>query len=313
MRILFVTNRFPTAKTPADSPCIAQQETALKKLGHEIEILYIDSQSSKSNYLSAAAQVFNRNQIHRRYDLVHAHYGHYCGVAACFQTRVPFVLTLRGSDLMNERERKISRLALKRADHVIVMSQEMQKMIDRDDVSVIPYGVDLHAFKPTSMEHARRELELPGDAKIALFPYDPERTVKRFDLFQQALQIAKDSWPELESVVVHAIPYTSMSKYMNAADVLVLTSDREGAPVAVREAMACNLPIVSVDVGDVSEIIENTPGCFLAERNPADIARKISEVLASGSRTDGRRSMEKMSVSFAAQEVEKVYEQLVIS
>lgn len=77
--------------------------------------------------------------------------------------------------------------------------------------------------------------------------------------------------------------------------------------MALREAMACGLPIVAVDVGDVRQIIQNTEGCYLCEREPADIAEKLTLALQYGSRTGGARVVRQADAAWGADEVMLVY------
>ncbi len=53
--------------------------------------------------------------------------------------------------------------------------------------------------------------------------------------------------------------------------------------------MACNIPIVSTDVGDVKEIISKTAGCYISSFNPKDFAQKTEKALNYGKRTSGRQ------------------------
>ena len=311
MRILFVTNRYPTAETPGDSPCIEQQKQAVERLGHHVDVLVINSRHSCLHYFTALLRIFWLAQIRKRYDLIHAHYGSYCALVACAQWSTPLVVTFRGSDVLNEREYSVSRWVTKRADRVVVMTREMKSLLGRHDAHVVPYGIDPEQFRPGPQGDARESLGLTENVPIVLFPYDPSRTVKRFELVQSAIDLLADEFPDLDLVAIHGKPYQSIPKYMNASDVLVLTSRTEGAPVAVREAMACDLPIVSVDVGDVKEVIGNTEGCFLVKPEPQHIAAHIAEVLQSRSRTDGHFTAEKMSIANAAAEVVQIYKSLV--
>jgi teichuronic acid biosynthesis glycosyltransferase TuaC len=97
---------------------------------------------------------------------------------------------------------------------------------------------------------------------------------------------------------------------MNACDVLVLASDFEGSPVVIKEAMACNLPVVSVDVGDVAQVIAGVQGCYICRREPGDVAEKLSRVLDRLQRTDGRRAVQHLGVDTTVDSLLRVYEEL---
>jgi len=308
MKILFVTSRYPTKQEPGESPAIAHQEQAIRALNHEVDVLFFDTSRYKLNYLKALWEILWRVQIRNEYDIVHAHYGALCGLIACLQTRCPTVVTYRGSDVMWKRERPVSRIVAGLAKQNIVMTAEMKQILGRADAHIVPYGIDLRVFKPYPRQAARAELGLPPDAPLVLFPYDPTRTVKRYDLVQQAIEILKPEFPDLHIVTIQAKPPEVVATYMNACDALVLTSDREGAPVAIREALACTLPIVSVDVGDVADLIRETAACHIVSRNPTDIADKLAMVLRSGQRSNGWLVAQTMDLSNVAARVVAVYE-----
>jgi teichuronic acid biosynthesis glycosyltransferase TuaC len=310
MRILFVTNYYPTSETPGASPCIEQQKRALEHLGVAVDVLYCDGPKSRLNYLKAMWRVLWVAQIRNQYNLIHAHYG-FSGIVARAQFRCPVVVTFRGSDVLSSRERPISRLVGASVDKVIVMTEEMKSLLGRKDARVIPYGIDLQLFKPRSQAGAREELGLASEAPLVLFPYNPERREKRFDLVKQAVEFLKVEFPDIQVLAIYDKPYTSVATYMNASDVMILTSDSEGAPVAIREAMACNLPIVSVDVGDVVDVIRDTEGCFICAKTPGDIAAKLAQALKARNRTNGRLAASRFDLYQAAFKVVTIYQELL--
>ena len=310
IRVLFVTSRYPTKEAPGSSPCIEQQRRALQKMGHEVDLLFIKSEQSRFNYIKEMWTVFWESQVKGKYDIVHAHYG-YCGLVARMELRRPVVVTYRGSDVLSNSQRPISQLVASLADCNIVMTEEMKQVLGRRDTHVIPYGIDLDIFYPRPIVDSRRELALPLEAPLVLFPYDPKRREKRFDLVEQVCALLRPSLPDLRVLAIHDKPPQVVATYMSACDAMVLASDHEGAPVAVREAMACELPIVSVDVGDVAELIGHTKGCHIVERSPEDIARKLAEVLRLRTRTLGRLAVVEMGTGVAAARISRLYEELL--
>jgi teichuronic acid biosynthesis glycosyltransferase TuaC len=310
LRVLAVTNTYPTEEQPDDAPYIKDQIVALRALGVSVDVLHIHRQKGKSTYLRVAWRLFQQSFQGDRYDLIHAYYGH-CGLLARLQFRYPVVVTFRGSDLLSRRDGAIGRCVARLADGIIVMSEEMKSVAKRSDASVIPFGVDLDLFAPQPVQDARDELKLPPAEKLVLFPWNPARPVKRFDLVEEAVRMVRKKQDRVRLVAVYGEPHATVAKYMSACDVMVLASEHEGSPVAVREAMACGLPIVSVDVGDVHQIIANVEGCFLCKREASDIAEKVGEALSWGHRTDGLRKVKAAGASWAAEQVLEVYDSVL--
>jgi teichuronic acid biosynthesis glycosyltransferase TuaC len=308
LSILAVTNTYPTEKMPGDTPCIKDQIEELRARGHHIDLFYID-RSNKLNYFKAAFRLALYSLKPRRYDLIHAFYGH-CGFVARLQTKYPVVVTFRGSDLLG-KDGKIGKIAARWAQGVIVMTDDMKQVSERDDARVIPFGVNSAIFRPYPRDKARQELDLPLDEKLILFPWDPARGVKRFDIVEAAFELLRKEHESVRLITIFDQPHDVIATYMNACDVMILASDYEGSPMAVREAIACNLPLVSVDVGDVREIIENVGNCYLVERDPAAIAEKVVLVLASNTRAEWDRSKSKIDAAWAADRVLEVYDSVL--
>lgn len=309
-RILFVTNQYPTSTHPGAGPCIELQKQSLMHLGFVVDVLFFDGPASRWNYLRAMARLFWIVQIRKRYDLVHAHYG-LSGIVARAQFRCPVVVTFRGSDVLAARERPISRLVARNVDRSIVMTEEMRQLLGQEDAKVIPYGIDLEMFKPVPQSIARQELGMASKPPVVLFPYDPRRPEKRFDLVERAVALLRSKFPDIELLAVFGKKHEEIVDYMNACDVMALTSDTEGAPVAIREAMACNLPIVSVDVGDAAKVIRNVSGCYVCSRAPEDIAAKLASVLNERKRTNGRLAALEFDLSRSAADLAAIYQELL--
>lgn len=62
---------------------------------------------------------------------------------------------------------------------------------------------------------------------------------------------------------------------MDVVDCFLMTSHTEGSPQVIKEAMACGCPIVSVDVGNVSTLVNGIDGCFICPVNANYISEKI--------------------------------------
>lgn len=307
LHILAIANTYPTRERPGDSPQIRDQLDALISKGAQVDLMYVDRYRGKWGYAQAALRILKLSIQSKPYDLIHAYYGH-CGLLARLQTRYPVIVTFLGSDLLHPRDGAIGKVVARFADGIIVQSEEMKQIAKRDDAFIIPFGINFDLFTSFPMVDARRELGFSLDQKLVLFPWNPARPVKRFDLIQEAIRIAQQKYNQLELIPVFDKPHETVAKYMSACDVMVLASDHEGSPMALREAMACNLPVVAVDVGDVYQIIKNIEGCYLCKREPSDIAEKLILVLERNRRTDGASAVKLLNASWGADQVMKLYD-----
>jgi teichuronic acid biosynthesis glycosyltransferase TuaC len=307
-RVLVVTNMYPAPGRPALGVFVQQQVESLRAQGLEVDVLFVDGPANKLNYLWGIFRF--RRQIGRQsYDLIHAHYV-FSGMIALAQRGLPVVTTFHSGEVLEGSfQRTLSRLVSARADLNIAVSAEVMQRL-RGRSCVIPCGVDLERFLPVDIGEARSRLNLPADGRLVLFAA-AMRPEKRFDLVQQAFALVQRRLPDAQLVVVSNQPPELVPLYMNACDVLVLASKKEGSPQVVKEAMACNLPIVSTAVGDVAEVIAGTEGCYVCTADPQDIADKLVAALAFGRRTDGRKRVENLSMDRVAERIVQAYEQVL--
>ncbi len=290
--------------------CPRQLKEGVEKLGHQADFFAIPGTVSRWNYLRAALKFFwmsLRGDLDS-YDLIHAHYGFHGVVARC-QFRKPVVLSLMGSDVYRKWERQIARVLVKMVDAVIVPGRQMCALVDDYPAEVIPYGTDLDLFKPMDQTAMREKYKLPKDKKLVLFPYNPTRVYhKRPDVIEAAVK----QIPEAEMTVVYGVHSSVIAEYMNACDVLAMASSYEGSPGTIREALACNMPIVSVDVADVLDHITGVEGCYVCEREPNDMAAKLRLAFADNRRLPhGRDKVLSLGLVECAQRTIEVYKRVL--
>src|SRR5579863_3661610 len=294
-RVLVITNLWPTADDPGYGSFVQAQMESLRPLAVDYDVLFINGRASRWNYLRAIPEM-RRRQRAGRYDLVHAHFGLSGWVARC-QLGAPVVVSFMGDDVLGRFERS-GRVTLYGR-----LLQASSLVLAR----VIPNGVDLDLFRPLGQAEARRELGLDPEKKLVLFPYNPAEPRKRFDLIEVAVERARQDVPGLEILHARGVPRRRMPLYMNAADVFVLASLAEGSPNALKEAMAVNLPLITVDVGDAAERIGSAEGCYLVPREAEAIAARIVEVCRKGARSRGREAIAHLSIENVARRIVEVY------
>jgi hypothetical protein len=174
--------------------------------------------------------------------------------------------------------------------------------------------VDTNRFQPFDQMEARRRLGWPSDKKTILFASVERHPRKRPELARQAVSRLSDFGVNAEIRLMHGVPHQEVPWWLNASDALLLTSVHEGSANIVKEALACNVPIVSVDVGDVRERLCDVRGCaVVTDAEPTELARALHEVLRDGHRSDGRAHLGDLTVQAVAMRLLSIYSSLIRS
>lgn len=319
MKILIATAIYPTADKPGFGSYVRSQEQFLRQAGIDVDVLVLKGRNRKLIYPKGVFQLRRRLQ---GVSIVHAHYA-YVGAVAKTQWKVPVVLTYHGSDAMGEITDKgtVSRSGriisagcrglARYCDAVVVQSRQMAGKFRTGNVHIIPHEVDLETFRPTEITAARAQLGLSPAKRYLLFAANPAVAVKRFPLAQAAFELLKAKQPNVELLVVHKEPQERLALYMSACDALVFPSYQEGSPNIVKQSMACNLPMVATDVGDVREVVEGTEGCHVSAPNPEVFADLLGDIVRSPFRTNGREAVRKLSGPLVAERLIRLYEDVL--
>jgi glycosyltransferase involved in cell wall biosynthesis len=303
MRVLFVSSANRKGEI---NPVVYNQGLSLLKEGIDLRFFGVRGKGA-SGYLRNTGLL--RKQIRDfQPDIVHAHYL-LSGAVATLAGARPLVVSLMGSDVHgSRRQRFVSSFMARHCWKVcIVKTVRMQKALGTVDSLVIPNGVDLELFRPGDREEACREAGWDSSSVNVLFPSDPGRAEKNYLLAEKAAGRADDSGMKLR--ILRDVSRENVVNYLNAADAVLLTSLWEGSPNIIKEAMACNIPVVSTDVGDVREITGETSGCFITGYD----ADEISEALLKAVKcrpTDGRRHIEHLDAGVVARRLINVYTRL---
>ena len=323
MRILMITCEWPAPGVNLTAHFIKRQADFLSAAGVEVEVFPFKGAKNPLNYLKAWL-LLRRKLRRERYDLIHAQFGQ-SGLLA-LPKRSPMVVTFRGSDLLgtvSDRtgrhlrasviHQHLSRFVARRADAVIVVSEHMKSELHPSiKPHVIPSGIDFQFFRRTEKDEARKRLGLPLDEKLILFVGRPNQARKRCELAKQAVEVLNRS-TAARLVVAWRVPHADIPLYMSACDALVFTSMQEGSPNVVKEALACDLPVVSVPVGDVASRIQNIEGCELcADESPETIAAALARVIRREGRIAGRESVKMLDENVMTGRVLKIYKSILV-
>jgi glycosyltransferase involved in cell wall biosynthesis len=311
-----VTCEWPDENSPHHVPFIVRQVNFLRRAGVDIDVFSFRGARNPLNYLRAwrGAQRKLRNGT---YDLIHAQWGQ--SAPTVLPTRLPLVVTFRGGEgegivgddgkytLSGEILRFVSSYVARRADELVVVSAHMREYLPDRRTHVIPSGLDFSRWPLMPKEDARRQLGLPPDKCLVLFAGNPDEARKRHQLAAQVVaKLPEDVAAEL--VVAWRVPHERVPLYMNACDALLFVSMYEGSPNVVKEALACNLPVVSVVVGDVAERLSGVAGCAVCDTSDADrLAVALTDVLRRAERIDGRTAVLDLNEELLAQRMVEIY------
>lgn len=305
MRVLIVTNMYPTPDDPAFGSFVKEQADDLRSHGLDVDEVAFHGRSRSTEYLRAVGSV-RRALRAGTYDIVHAHYGLSGFVAALAWPRMPRVTTFHGSDYDGPAWQRWVSVAAARRSAAIVVSESGRRRLFKRDAAVIPMGVNTVLFTPADRFEARRSLGWDETGRYALLAGARANPVKGAALFDAAVgQI-----PGLTGKTLEGLTRPEVAVALNAADVLVVASLHEGSPLTPREALACTTPVVAVPVGDLPGVLAGLPGCAVVPRDPGALADAIRGALDAGRDPSLRERAEETSRDAIARRVIGVYEAL---
>lgn len=305
MKILYIISG--NSNSHQISPFIREQTTAISQKGIEIDFFSIEGQGILG-YLKNLFKYYNKISAVNP-DIIHAHYG-LSGLFANLQLNIPVITTFHGSDINLKRIRPFSILAHLLSKYSIFVSEKIAKKAPaRENYSIIPCGINPDLFFPMDKMLARQILGFKQDEKLILFSNSFDYHEKNYPLAKKSVDLLEESVTLIE---LKGYAREEVNLLMNACDVALMTSISEGSPQFIKEAMACNCPIVSTDVGDVKSVIIDTDGCFIASYEAKDVAFYLNKVLDFNKRTNGRKNIEHLMNDLISNDIIKVYEKIIL-
>jgi teichuronic acid biosynthesis glycosyltransferase TuaC len=299
MRALLVSNMYPTAAEPVLGSFVRDQVDALRRIDDvDVEVFSFEPGSPRA--YGRAARDLRRRHGHERFDVVHAHFG--LSAWPAFAARgSAHAVTLHGTDLAHPRSRKITLAALPFLDLVATVSEALAAEIPRWAVhgrrAVLPAGVDIHRFRPIPRAEARAALGLDPQGPYLLFPADPSRPEKRYD---RALVVAGN----VRLLALGQVDPAQVPRYVNAANAVLVPSEREGFGLAVLEALACDVPVLATPVGIHPTALDGIEGTYCAPFDEVAWREALAPHLANDDpRIDGRARADEFSTDRMATDV----------
>jgi glycosyltransferase involved in cell wall biosynthesis len=322
-RVLVMASAWPYPDRPTYGPYIRDGVDELGKQGLACDVCFIRGYRTPLAYLAGAiAALLVPLAYPGKYLLLHCHGGE-ASLSARFFLGGPVLVSYQGTDLLGTqvggnlrlrckcwvRSQLLRRHAATMAA-TTTMSTEMEDLLTpraRSRNSILPQGVDRTRFRPRDRDQARAELGWPSDRTIVLFAGRAEASEKRLWLAEQAVELAASELPSLELRVAASVPPSQMPLHYAAADCFLHTSVSEGSPNVIKEALACNLPVVATPSGDVRELLAGVDACATPAPTPTSIASSLLEVLGLDRDSNGRERTEHLGIEVIAQKTIQAY------
>lgn len=321
MRILEVS-RYKDNFADHQLPFVKEQGESLRFAGCEVDYFLL-----KGSYICAVKALKAKIREFKP-DVVHAHYG-LSAITAELQSEVPVVTTFHNGETHHWWVNLMSSLMSLRAKHVIYVAQHVRDLsyFKAKNYSIIPCGVSLEDCVVMDKAEARQRLGWDPNKKYILFggAFDNERKNYKF-LAEAVERLKNEGMNDIECIEMRGLTREQCVLRMNAADVFALPTKNEGSPQALKEAMACNCPIVATDVADIKRLLGDLPGHYVLpnkkgnaawwkgdEHSAEELAELLKKALAFEGRTEGRKRIVELGYTneLVAKQIIEIYEDII--
>lgn len=287
---------------------VKEQGNALTKYGATIDYYAIVGKGIKG-YLKNVS-ILRRKILEFQPNIIHAHLGLSGIVTLLTMTRIPIVITFHSGEIINNRINFICSLFSKWASHVIYVAQHVydNSIFKARKYTILPCGVEMPDMKITPYEEARRLLGWDANKKYVLFGGNFANLRKNYPLLKAALNILNRK--DIEVIEMKGFSREECVLRMSACDLFALPTKHEGSPQALKEAMACNCPIIATDVADIKHLLGDLEGHYICTFDPKDVAEKVEKALSFNSRTKGRERIIELGLTndLVAKKLMEIYE-----
>lgn len=291
MKILFVTNLYPTKDTPDYGVFTKDQIQSTFEKGVTGDILFINARENGiGEYFKALKRI---NDVYKDYDLIHCFHGLSLIVTFLASKKKPILVSfLLPIKFESFNKNKVINGLYSLTYSTIIKSKRVfsifkdklpDHLVSNGRSFYLPNGVNLSTFYPVNKADSCKKLNLNPNKTYILFASskDSFRPVKRYDIFSKTLQILKinSKYLNIEELILSNVSREECIYYFNVASVHLLTSDYEGSPNSVKEAMSCNTPVVSTDVGNVKQMFNGACNCFISPQDPIILAEYVLKAI----------------------------------
>lgn len=322
IRVLIVC-RYKEAFPSHITPFITEQGGAVNKMdGYIVNYFTIKG----SGFLSYFTQVKGLKKRIKEFkpDIIHAHYG-LSGFTAVLQRKVPVIITFHNGEVDTFLGNLFSSIASLFAKHTIYVAQHIYNRTyfkPKSNYSIIPCGINIEDCNITEQKAARKLLGFDEQKKYILFGGAFDNLRKNYKVIKEALKLdgrmivktdLGDDYGDVVCIEMKGLTRSECVLRMCACDLFMLPSKSEGSPQALKEAMACNCPIVATDIADIKHLLGNLPGHYICSFEPEDVAKKIKLALDFNGRTNGRERIIEIGLTNeqVAKKIISIYNQVL--
>lgn len=325
MRVLIFTPMYPSEDDPHNGTFIFDEVAALRDILDDAKVLYINTRKSKLNYFTALS-LLKKTIKDFQPDIVHCHHT-FCAFIAWLGGFNNMVLTFHeGEYIASQRyltlikreglgkflalSKTFKRFCFRRVRYIFDVTGALKDW--KNVTSPFSPGVNPEIFHPIDQQMSRRRLSWDLEGKYILFPGNPNNICKRHDIALKILSLVRSMLKApVRMFPLSDIPHNNVPVYMSASDVMLLVSDYEASPMVVKEAVACGLPSVCYNVGDVSIVLRNVPNSFVIRSDEEKAAKLIKNILEKPFCERKNYLPERYSIKHVAENIISVYRNLL--
>lgn len=271
IKVIVLTNMYPSPDKPGFGVFVEEQFEQLSRFADvKVELFDTSRYSNVFTRYVLSFIPFLFSLLKFKPNVIHVHFGlTFITLFPLYPIikllRIKIVTTFHGGDIINSRSKDNLSHKLVRAFSILVSKlSDLNLAVSKDIMSVLPKG-GRNVYLPCGVSHSFYESDIDSNReRIIVFPSNPARKEKNYKRFCRIVEKSLVSKTGFKVAILDKMNRRQVKELFFKAHCLLLTSDHEGSPQSVKEALVCDLPVLSTDVGDVKFLIKDVPNCTVA-------------------------------------------------